>query len=60
VREERRAADHAARRIATEAYLVEHARLTAELDALATPPRATATLLDGDAIVGFLRDLRAA
>ena len=33
----RRASDHAARRITTEAYLAEHVRLNAELDALGGP-----------------------
>ena len=56
---ERKAAYHAARRITTEAYLAEHARLTAELDALAAPRLATSSLSDVDAIVHFLRDLRA-
>jgi hypothetical protein len=52
------AADHAARRMATEAYLAEHARLTAELDALAGA-RPEATLSARDDIVRFLRDLQA-
>ncbi len=56
---ERRAADHAARRVTTEAYLSEHARLTAELDALAAPPPSTSSIPDGDTIVRFLRDLKA-
>jgi DNA invertase Pin-like site-specific DNA recombinase len=56
---ERKAADHAARRITTEAYLAEHARLTAELDRLSTPPTPSSSLPEGDAMVRFLRDLKA-
>jgi hypothetical protein len=56
---ERKAADHAARRITTAAYLAEHARLTAELDRLSAPPTPTASVSDGDAIVRFLQDLKA-
>jgi hypothetical protein len=43
----------------TEAYLAEHARLTAELDGLADA-RPGASVKDGDDIVRFLRDLKAA
>ena len=56
----KRATDHAARRITTEAYLAEHARLTAELDRLTVPQPPSSTISDGDAIVRFLRDLKAA
>ena len=55
----KRAADHAARRITTEAYLAEHARLNAELDALAVPAAPSSSISDVDAIVRFLRDLKA-
>lgn len=55
----RRAADHAARRIMTESYLAEHARLTAELDRLSVPQTPSSSISDGDAIVRFLRDLKA-
>ncbi len=55
----RQAADHAARRMTTEAYLAEHARLTAELDAL-VDVRPAASMSDGDRIVRFLRDLKLA
>jgi hypothetical protein len=55
----KQAADHAARRMTTEAYLAEHARLTAELDAL-VDVRPAASMSDGDRIVRFLRDLKLA
>ncbi len=55
----RQAADHAARRMTTEAYLAEHARLTAELDAL-VDVGPVAAMSDGDRIVRFLRDLKLA
>ena len=55
----KRAADHAARRMTTEAYLAEHARLTAELDGLEEAHPVTA-VPDADGIVRFLRDLQAA
>lgn len=54
-----RAADHAARRMTTEAYLAEHARLTAELDGL-DEARPVAAVPDADGVVRFLRDLQAA
>lgn len=56
---ERRAADHAARRITTEAYLAEHTRLTAELDGLSVPLAPSSSISDGDVIVRFLSDLKA-
>jgi DNA invertase Pin-like site-specific DNA recombinase len=55
----KRAGDHAARRITTEAYLAEHARLNAELDALAVAAVPSSAISDADAIVRFLRDLEA-
>lgn len=52
-----KAADHAARRLTTEAYLAEHGRITAEIDALEVvepgPPVA-----DADEVVSVLRSIR--
>lgn len=47
---------HARRAIATDAYLREHARITALLDAPAE--RATTTALDPDRAIAWLRDIR--
>lgn len=53
----RRATDHAARRLTTEAYLAEHGRLTAEIDALAALPLET-PIDDPDEIVAKLRSIK--
>jgi DNA invertase Pin-like site-specific DNA recombinase len=52
-----RAAAHASRRLTTEAYLAEHARLTTEIDALgSTSP--SAPVDDADEVIARLRMLR--
>jgi DNA invertase Pin-like site-specific DNA recombinase len=54
-----RASAHAQRRIATEAYLAEHARITGEIDALAAAAPES-PMGDADEVVARLRALRAA
>jgi DNA invertase Pin-like site-specific DNA recombinase len=54
-----RAAAHARREITTEAYLADHVRVTAEIDAIATRPLES-PLADVDAIVGHVADVRRA
>ncbi len=53
-----KAAAHAARNLTTEAYLAEHDRITAAIDALATPAP-SAPVDDADEVVRRLGDLRA-
>jgi DNA invertase Pin-like site-specific DNA recombinase len=53
-----KAGAHAARRLTTEAYLAEHARLTAELDALASVAP-SGPVGDADEVVERLRDIAA-
>ncbi len=52
-----KATDHAARRITTEAYLAEHARITGEIDGLVAVPVA-APIDDADEVIARLRELR--
>ena len=52
-----KATEHAARRITTEAYLAERARIGAEIDALAVAP-AAAPIDDADEVIARLRGLR--
>ncbi len=51
-----RAVAHAARRLSTEAYLAEHARLSAEIDALTTGVHSAQ--IEPDEAIARLRDLR--
>jgi DNA invertase Pin-like site-specific DNA recombinase len=53
----KKATDHAGRRLTTEAYLAEHARITAEIDGPATLAPAM-PIDDGDQVVEALRSLR--
>jgi DNA invertase Pin-like site-specific DNA recombinase len=53
-----KATAHAARRLTTDAYLAEHGRITAAIDALAAPAPA-APVGDADDVVAALADLRA-
>ncbi len=54
-----KATDHAARRLATPAYLAEHERITAELDGLAAAAGGGAPLGDADEVLARLRDFGA-
>lgn len=53
-----KAAAHAARRLSTPAYLAEHERITAEIDALAASPGAS-PFDDADEVIARLRDFAA-
>ena len=53
-----RASAHASRRISTEAYLAEHARLSGAIDALKDTP--DGVQMDPDRAIAWLRDLRSA
>lgn len=54
-----KAADHAVRRLTTEAYLAEHSRITTEIDAL-EDVNPSAPVGDADEVVKALRSLREA
>lgn len=51
-----KAASHAARRLSTAAYLAEHERIGAEIDALVTEPGTT--IDDADQVIARLREFR--
>jgi len=53
----RKATEHAARRITTEAYLAEHARISAEIDGLAAEPPVR-SMADPDAMAAELLAIR--
>lgn len=55
----RKATDHAARRLTTEAYLAEHLRITSEIDGLADARVKAAPIDDADEVVARLRDVAA-